>query len=71
MDRNPADFMKKDSYTQKLKEKYGSMMTAFPDIPKKKLMLLLSILMKAMLTDYPFLDLGFTYFNSCISTNFL
>lgn len=30
--RNPAAFMKKDDYTRKLKDQYGSMMTAFPNL---------------------------------------
>ncbi|MGC4035681.1 MAG: cytochrome c [Chitinophagaceae bacterium] len=30
--RNPSKFMETDAYTKGLKEKYGSMMTAFPDI---------------------------------------
>ena len=33
--KNPALFMKGDLYTKKLKEKYGSMMNAFPDISKE------------------------------------
>lgn len=34
--KDPAAFMKKDIYTRKLKEKYRSMMTAFPDITKEE-----------------------------------
>lgn len=30
--RNPLAFMKKDPYTKNLKVKYGSVMTAFPDL---------------------------------------
>lgn len=30
--RNPSEFLRKNSYTKALKEKYGSVMTAFPDI---------------------------------------
>jgi mono/diheme cytochrome c family protein len=30
--KNPEAFMKKDKYTRELKDKYGSMMTAFPAI---------------------------------------
>jgi mono/diheme cytochrome c family protein len=33
--KNPSLFMKNDLYTKKLKEKYGSMMNAFPDIRKE------------------------------------
>jgi len=33
--KNPSLFMKNDLYTKNLKEKYGSMMTAFPDISKE------------------------------------
>jgi mono/diheme cytochrome c family protein len=35
--RNPAEFMKKDPYTRELKEAYGSMMTAFPDITDEEI----------------------------------
>jgi mono/diheme cytochrome c family protein len=34
--KDPSAFMKKDSYTKKLKEKFGSMMAAFPDISKEE-----------------------------------
>ena len=34
--KNPAEFMKTDSYTRTLKEKYGAMMTAFPDITNEE-----------------------------------
>jgi cytochrome c2 len=30
--KNPVSFMKKEPYVQALKKKYGSVMTAFPDI---------------------------------------
>jgi cytochrome c1 len=30
--RNPAAYMKNDQYTSKLKEMYGSMMMAFPNL---------------------------------------
>jgi len=30
--KNPEAFMKKDSYTKQLKEKFGSVMTPFPDL---------------------------------------
>ncbi|HZI53029.1 MAG TPA: c-type cytochrome [Chitinophagaceae bacterium] len=33
--KNPPLFMKSDLYTKKLKEKYGSAMTAFPDITRE------------------------------------
>ena len=35
--KNPSLFMKNDLYTKKLKDKYGTMMTAFPDISKEDL----------------------------------
>ncbi|MDZ4793220.1 MAG: hypothetical protein SGI83_02990 [Bacteroidota bacterium] len=34
--RNPSAFMKEDMYTQSPKTKYGSLMTAFPDLPTTK-----------------------------------
>ncbi len=35
--RNPAEFMKTNSYARGLKEAYGSMMTAFPDITDEEI----------------------------------
>lgn len=35
--RNPAAFMKNDLYTQELKSKYGTMMTAFPDLSNEEI----------------------------------
>ncbi|MEP7373542.1 MAG: c-type cytochrome [Chitinophagaceae bacterium] len=35
--RNPAEFMKRDPYTRALKEKFGSMMTGFPDITDEEI----------------------------------
>ncbi len=35
--RNPSEFMKRDTYARELKEKYGSMMTAFPDISDEEI----------------------------------
>lgn len=35
--RNPSTFMKKDSYARSLKEKFGSMMTAFPDLSNEEI----------------------------------
>jgi cytochrome c1 len=35
--RNPAAFMKKNEYARGLKEKYGSMMTAFPDLTNEEI----------------------------------
>ena len=34
--KNPTEFMKTDSYTRTLKERFGAMMTAFPDITKEE-----------------------------------
>ena len=34
---NPAAFMRTNEYTQALKEKYGSMMTAFPDLTREEI----------------------------------
>ncbi|HEV7782699.1 MAG TPA: cytochrome c [Chitinophagaceae bacterium] len=31
--KNPAAFMRNDKYTQELRKAYGSMMSAFPDLP--------------------------------------
>ena len=41
---NPAAFMATDSYTQKLKSQYGSMMTGFPDIMQTDIQNLLTYL---------------------------
>jgi cytochrome c2 len=35
--RNPAEFMKTNSYARGLKEEYGSMMTSFPDITDEEI----------------------------------
>ena len=35
--RNPSAFMEKDSYVRSLKEKFGSMMTAFPDLSNEEI----------------------------------
>jgi len=35
--RNPTAFMKKNAYARKLKEQYGSMMTAFPDLTDEEI----------------------------------
>jgi mono/diheme cytochrome c family protein len=35
--KNPAAFMKKDSYAKTLKERYGSMMTAFPNLTSNEI----------------------------------
>jgi cytochrome c2 len=35
--RNPAAFMKNDVYTQQMKERFGSVMTAFPDLTDKEI----------------------------------
>lgn len=35
--RNPSAFMKKNAYARELKEKYGSMMTGFPDISDEEI----------------------------------
>lgn len=35
--KNPATFMKKDSYAKTLKERYGSMMTAFPNLTNEEI----------------------------------
>lgn len=35
--RYPASFMKKDPYTRKLKDIYGSMMTGFPDLEDEQI----------------------------------
>jgi mono/diheme cytochrome c family protein len=35
--RNPSAFMKKNAYAQGLKNKYGSMMTAFPDLSNEEI----------------------------------
>ncbi len=35
--RNPGGFMSRDSYTQNLKAKFGSMMTGFPDLDDKSI----------------------------------
>ncbi|MEO6610921.1 MAG: cytochrome c [Chitinophagaceae bacterium] len=35
--RNPIGFMQKDAYTKQLKEKFGSMMTAFPDLKDEEI----------------------------------
>ncbi len=35
--RNPEAFMKKDPYTKGLKEKFGSMMTAFPNLSNEEI----------------------------------
>jgi mono/diheme cytochrome c family protein len=34
---NPPQFMTNDNYTRKLKEKYGVLMTAFPDLAEKEI----------------------------------
>lgn len=35
--RNPSAFMKKDPYTRSLKTKFGSVMTAFPDLRNEEI----------------------------------
>lgn len=35
--KNPIAFMKKNEYTRELKRKYGSVMTAFPDLSNKQI----------------------------------
>jgi len=35
--RNPAKFMEKDPYARRLKEQYGSMMRAFPEIKNEEI----------------------------------
>ncbi len=35
--RNPSAFMEKDSYARSLKEKFGSLMTAFPDLSDEEI----------------------------------
>ncbi|MGK2862024.1 MAG: c-type cytochrome [Chitinophagaceae bacterium] len=35
--KNPAAFMEKDEYTRELKKRFGSVMTAFPDISNEEI----------------------------------
>ena len=35
--KNPASFMRKDSYTRELKERFGSLMTAFPSLTHQEI----------------------------------
>lgn len=35
--RNPSKFMEKDPYTKSLKERFGSLMQAFPDLTNEEI----------------------------------
>jgi mono/diheme cytochrome c family protein len=45
--RNPGAFMEKNSYARSLKEKFGSMMTAFPDLSDEEIDAIATYIMEA------------------------